>query len=307
MELISARWATLKEVDDFYKYLKSSNKSKDEYTNKWLFENGSHFIQLHKSFEKDWIKFTKEKYNRYHQEYLQRQHQKLQEYQDRKNNLSRCICQGNEKVFKYNELEFIGCDNYREPGYDHTRIYKPSIVNNINDDVNPEFTLTSQYLSKLKTLYNLPKELKVSILAEFLVINDIELLYPLQDKLKTGVDASKKSKTREQIVLPFLNKYFDKVYPQRMIIANFTDTKQYQWFPDFICLKDNLCYIVEQKKHQDLINTNQTDRYLQALKYIAKSNNKTFDFRVLYIIEEGKADLTKSIINIKQISEYEFN
>jgi ssDNA-binding Zn-finger/Zn-ribbon topoisomerase 1 len=307
MELISARWATPKEVENFFNSLKKNKKDKNEFTYKWLFENGNQFIELHSSFRNDWIKHIKQKSIERSLFYLEQRKQMLKEYEDKKINLGRCICQGNLKVVRGDGYEFIGCDNYREQGYDHTKIYKPYVNDFIDYDTLPEFTLTSHYLSKLKEFYNLPKTLKVSILVEFLIMNDIELLYPIQEYLKIGVTVSKASKTRENIVLPFLKKYFDKVYAQKMIIAKFTDTNQYQWFPDFICLKDNLCYIVEQKKNEDNINEYQTDRYLQALKYIAKSNNKTFDFRVLYIIEEGKADLTKSIINIKQISEYEFN
>jgi hypothetical protein len=302
-QLISARWATDKEVSDFWESVSKKNKSKNDFTNKWLSHNGEQFIKLHETFPGDMFEHKKEQHKIRKEEYKKSHEQKLLEYENRKANLQKCVCFGNEVVREFPDYELIGCDNWMASGFNHTKIYKPKWYEGNDSDDQFIFEASTQYISRLRDFYKLPKELKSSILIEFLLMNNIELLNAdAKEAQLVGSTASKDSTNREKLVKSILEKKGDKLGYQNMIKATFKYDGYSTLRTDFILTKGANLYLIEQKKREDLIRENQINKYIQCLKYLAGKYNIFY----LVIVEFGDTNLEKNIINFKDLSTYEF-
>lgn len=302
-QLISARWATDKEKADFYKWLSSKNVSKNEFTNNWMANNGELLIQLHNRFADDMFVHKKEQHKQNQEEYKRKHEQKLLEYENRKANLQKCVCFGNEVVREFSDYELIGCDNWMASGFDHTKIYKPKFIPSTPNEDWFIFEASTSYISQLRDFYSLPKELKISILIEYLLMNNVQLL---NEDAKKGQlvapESSRDSKKREQIVKSQLESKCDKVIYQKMIKATFEKSGNKTLIPDFILVKGDNLYLVEQKKREDLINIDQINNYLQCLKYLSK---RDYNISYFVIVEFGDTDLDRNIINFQDLNTYE--
>lgn len=304
MKLLNARFANEEETKSFYQFLKSKLSKKNEFTKDWLKTNGKFFIEIHGKFYDDFnnykINLQKERYS----ERWKKWKEAVISFENRKKNIGRCVCGRSEGLYLIGKQEFIGCTNYREQGYNHTRIFQPCYEPIYTEY---EVELTSNYLDDLKKFYKLPKELTQNILVDFLSLNGISTLVNIEDRLSVTRNTCEKSKKRENLVKTFLQEKFKKLHHQKIIIAKFTDVKQTHFIPDFIGVTDNYIYLIEQKKNADLINKEQTDRYLLALDYIKKETKSDKQIRLLYLVEEGNNDLLNNILNFKNINDYEFN
>jgi hypothetical protein len=296
------RWATEKETINFYKFLKKKTNEKDLFTYNWLSKNGNYFINLHQNFVDD---KTIDKISNYKLSYNQQLIQyktNLIEYQKSIN--KKCICKGQLVKVVFDTYEFIGCDNYREPGWDHFRMYKPKEP--IEPDYsNYKYEPSSNYLVELRKFYNLPKDLKPSIMQEYLIMKDVTLL--AETLLKIGVNNKDTSNKRENIVKPILTKKLDKVKAQPLMIITLSDGNQIKKIPDFVCIKGEKVYIIEQKKDVHLINQAQTELYCEAVSFLINKSNKHLKVDYRYIIENGITDEENKIINFKDLEYYEFN
>jgi hypothetical protein len=304
-EIISARWATTKEVDDFYKWLNTKNKSKNDFTSKWLADNGEMFIRLHESYPDDYYNQKKQHYQELDVQRYENYKERLREYNYRKENLGRCACFGNERVV-LNGYEFIGCDNWQNSDYTHTKIYRPEWRERKEDELHSwcTFNPSPSYITQLRQFYGLPKDLKPSILVEYLMMNSIELYHKsVKEGQKVGVTSSSDSKTRERLVRSVLDSKFDKVLHQKMIKAEFKYAGKKNLIPDFICVKGDSLYLIEQKKRADLIDEQQINNYLQCLKLLA---SREYNLKYFVIVEFGETDLYNNIVNFKDLSTYEF-
>lgn len=305
-ELIYARWATNNEVIEFYNYLNNQKKSKNNFTTRWLADHGSVFIELHSRFNDEYSNYkmlqSKEGYLVARKEYLQKQ----LEHNQRKSNLQLCACGFNEQIITLsNGFEFIGCKNYTDTNFIHTRIYPPHEPHPYYLEY--KYEPSSQYLTHLKSFYDLPKQLKNSILAEFLRMSGVELLYDIDKITKIGPEVSANSKKRENLVKPILEQKFDKVSYQRMIKAKFKYSSKTTFIPDFICTKGSTVYLIEQKKDIHNVDEYQIESYLQCLKFIIDQSGKYYDLQYFIIIEFGESNLEKSVINFKDLSSYELH
>jgi hypothetical protein len=304
MELIRARFATDEETKSFYKFLNSKQNDKNDFTKKWLKTNGSKFIELHQRFYDEFNQSAKDKAWDKHYERWNKWNEDVNYFERRKREIGRCICGRSEGLYQVGSILMIGCSNYREQGYNHTKIYEP-VNEPIYQDV--DVKLSANYLNDIKIFYELPKELKQSILVDYLLVNNIELLTNVEQKLSVTNGVREKSKKREDLFKSFLEEKFVKLYHQKIIIAKFTDTTKTHFIPDFIGVTDNSIYLIEQKKNAGLINQEQTQRYLLALEYIKKETKSDKDLKLLYLVEEGANDLYNNILNFKNINDYEFN
>jgi hypothetical protein len=296
------RWATKKEVDNFYQFLKKKNNEKDLFTSDWLSKNGNYFIELHQKFINDKTDSQIEKYKLSFQSLLLYYKNKLSDYENSLNN--KCICKGNIVRVVFDNYEFMGCDNFREKGWDHFRIYKPTKP--ISADLfNYVYEPSSNYLVEMRKFYNLPKELKPSIILEYLLMKDITPL--AETMLKIASNNKTMSNNRENLVRPILLKKLDKVKSQPLMIITLSDGTKIKKIPDFVCVKNSKVYIIEQKKDVHLINESQMELYCQAVSFLVNKSNKTLELDYRYIIENGITDEKNRIINFKDLENYEFN
>lgn len=308
MELIKARWGTLEEKADFFKWLKSKNTDKNQQTYDWLKLNGAIFIEDHRSFfinKNDDIFYENQSKI---QDILKKHKDAVNNFNYKINNLGRCVCGKSENIVKTTfGGEFIGCTNWREQGYNHTKIFKPEREPNTDFLENQTYEPSSNYLHDLKKFYNYPSYLKQSILVDYLIMNNQELLADVEGKNNIINLSREKSRKREDFILDTLKYKFEKLHYQKLIIADFTDKKNCKLLPDYIGINNNSIYLIEQKKNISGINENQTDKYLSALKYLISQSGKELNLKLLYIIEEGQNDLLNNIINFQNINDYEFN
>jgi hypothetical protein len=305
-EIISARWATTKEVEDFYKWASQKNKSKNDFTSKWLADNGEMFIKLHKSYPDDYYNQKKQYYADLSVDRYESYKHQIREYNYKKENLGRCACFGNERIVTGHSYEFIGCDNWQSSGYTHTKINKPTWHENREEDLHHwcTFNPSPSYITQLRLFYGLPKELKPSILAEYLLMKNEELYHDgVKQGQNVGVSSATDSKMRERLVKSILDAKFEKVFHQKMIKAELKYTGKKTFIPDFICVKNDSLYLIEQKKRADLIDEQQINNYLQCLKLLA---SREYDLKYFVIVEFGETDLYNNIVNFKDLSTYEF-
>jgi hypothetical protein len=304
MELIRARFATDEETKSFYKFLNSKQNDKNDFTKKWLKTNGVKFIDLHQRFYDEFNQYNKDKAWEKHSLMWNKWNEDAKYFERRKREIGRCVRGRSEGLYQLGSKLMIGCTNFFEKGFEHTKIYEP-----INEPIYQDFDveLSTNYLNDLKTFYELPKELKQSILVDFLLINNIKLLANVEGKLSITTSVREKSSKREDLFKSFLEEKFIKLYHQKIIIAKFTDTTKTHFIPDFIGVTENSIYLIEQKKNAGLINQEQTQRYLLALGYIKKETKSDKVLKLLYLVEEGTNDLYNNILNFKNINDYEFN
>ena len=302
-ELLYARWASEKEVSDFYGYLNSQKKNKNDFTSKWLADHGGDFIDLHSRFFDEYYLHKKNIYLKRLEESIILYHERLSSYNHRKENLDLCPCGSKERIYSYNDYEFIGCPNYKDLNYNHTKIYPPWNPEKNNDSIDEieHYKPGPQYLSVLKKFYNLPKELKSSILSEFLKMNNIPLLSDVDKIVRVASDASSLSKNRENLVRPILENCFDKVYYQKMIKAKYKYNSKTTFIPDFICVKDDAIYLIEQKKNIDNVNMDQINQYMELISFMINKSEKNYHLKYLIVLEFGETNLEKQIINFKDL------
>jgi ssDNA-binding Zn-finger/Zn-ribbon topoisomerase 1 len=296
----NARWATKEEIDKFYNYLSNQKNFKNDITNNWLSTNGAKFIADHKSFYADYLSKINDKKDEYYLVRKAKYYTDLQNYERLKNNLGLCKCRGNLRYKKMDTYEFIGCENYKEQGYDHVKVYPPYEPSPPKYETILE--LSSNYLFNLKQLYGYPKQLKESILYEYLIMNNIDTYVDLSAKYQMLPDIQRKSKKRENIIKPILDCLFDSVYFQMHIKIKYEGEKEKLIIPDFICKRGNKMYVIEQKKSIENIDNGQVNEYMNALKFIAESNKQSFIFETLFIIEQGEPDIDNKIYTIDTIA-----
>jgi ssDNA-binding Zn-finger/Zn-ribbon topoisomerase 1 len=302
-----ARWATNKEIDDFYKWCKKKNDNNDFFTSDWLVKNGNNFIFLHQKYPDDIVKIKISEVNEYNENQKQAYRKQLDIFNSRLN--SKCICGGNNVLLNgYNDAyQFIGCDNYREQGFEHTKIYFPRLW---QKDIEQELTwleIRTNYLNNLKKINNLPSELKESVLCQYLLMNNQTLYADLESRFNLTRDVKIKSNSREKIIEKILIPKFEKVFYQKGIMVKMIGQKPKLKFPDFICINDSGCYIFEQKKTIDHINLSQAIEYQRILQHMIFKSKKDILVYNCFVIEEGVTDENNLIFNLKSLQEYEFN
>jgi hypothetical protein len=299
MNLEFARWAEPHEIETFHKYLRQKKQTKQDYTTNWLATNGSIFIESHHNFYNDYLLYINEKR---HQDYVLRlasYQLDMEKYRALKNERGYCVCKGNLRHIKRDDYEFIGCENYREQGFEHYKIYPPNMPIPPVDETDLE--LNTAYLFKLKQLYGFPQELKESILYEYLILNKIETLVDLSQKFTMLPNIKGKSDKRERILKPMLDNIFEKVYHQKYIMIKEFGQRQKLARPDFICMKKDFCYVIEQKKNFDSIRESQLRTYIAAVSLMIQKANKPYKVKGLFLLEEGESDIDKDIYTIDTI------
>jgi hypothetical protein len=312
LKIKNARWATPDEKNAFYQYVRSKNTNKDIATYDWLSINGAEFLRLHESYIEDKSKDKAEKILDSYEKSKQQYNEKLREFTQLKNNGGRCECKGNLVYIDGGSYQMIGCDNWREQGYNHTKIYSPrfpELSNYCDQIISGEilYEPSTNYLQDLRVFYKLPKYLKPSLLLEYLLINGVKPLVNIDAALSNARESSRTSKQRESIIKPVLHKLFDSVYHQKMIVVSFSDGSSRKIIPDFITIKNNSVYILEQKKSIDLISIEQIELYCKAVSIIMRNAKKDYELSYYFIVEQGESNLEERIINFKDLVNYEFN
>jgi len=300
-----ARWATEKELSDFNSYKDKKRNDKDFFTSDWLIKNGKYFIEIHRTYPDDLIKL---KIKEVEEKNILRE-KEYYENLDQFNNYvgKKCVCGGNNVYVDGIYGKFIGCDNFREPNFNHTKIPHPYLYQQDVEDGLKYLEIRTNYLFLLKQMHDLPKELKESVLCNYLLMNNESLHADLEQRYNLTRDVKTKSNNREKLIKQFLEKQFDKVLHQKGIMVKLYSERPRLKFPDFICFKNDLCYIFEQKKNIENIDITQTHLYLKAIDFMIKKSNKSIKLKSAYIIEEGENDINNSIFNIQTLHTYEFN
>jgi ssDNA-binding Zn-finger/Zn-ribbon topoisomerase 1 len=305
IELIDARWATKEEVANHERFIKKTSKDKDLFTSDYLSKHGNEFIKLHERFIEDMTNEKKKQFKIEHTQDILKYDKDSKQYESLLG--QRCVCKGDMRRVIMSDYEFIGCENYREQGFEHLRKYKPKMPVMPEYQINYIYEPSKQYLVKMRDFYNLPRDLKPSFLLEYLNMKEIKPLTDCSASLGLGKNNKSISDKRETIVKDLLSSKFDKLYFQKMMVLTYSDGTKQKRIPDLIGKKNNSLYIIEQKKYTYLIKESQTYNYYQAISLMLKKKKLDYDIKLIYIIEDGMTDLANNIINFKDLETYEFN
>jgi hypothetical protein len=294
MNIKYARLASEHETQEIKKWNRTKEDDKKKFTNEWLANNKDHFLKCYDDFPND---YRQDKLNK-----AQRQYEdKILIYEEAK--YMKCVCGYDNQVITGPDWEFIGCKNYRDNSYYHTKIYKPHLPSNKNMNIE----MSSIFMDHLKILNNLPNALKVSILYDFVKMNNREL-YAVD--LRTIAKSKTDSERREEMVKEILMTKFNKVNSQKHIYYKLENSsKETYCIPDFICSNNNSIYIIEQKKGAGNINTQQTELYKACVEYICKVHKITLPIKIAYIVEFEDEYMNKdlNIIPFSKLLEYQFD
>lgn len=294
MNIKFARFASEEETKKIRSLYRTKDDDKKQFTNEWLASNKEYFLECYDNFPND---YRQHKLKKAQQEY----EDKIMIYEEAK--YMKCVCGYDNQVITGPDWEFIGCKNYRDNSYYHTKIYKPHLPSNNN--MNME--MSSIFMDHLKMLYQLPNALKVSILYDFVKMNNREL-YAIDNRMIAKLKTD--SERREEMVKEILMNKFNQLAAQKYIYYLLENTSKPKYcIPDFICRNNNSIYIIEQKKGAGNINLQQTELYKDCVEYICKVHKITLPIKIAYIVEFEDEYINKdlTIIPFSKLLEYQFD
>jgi ssDNA-binding Zn-finger/Zn-ribbon topoisomerase 1 len=276
-----ARWATEKEVADFWNFVKKDNGRGVE----WLNKNKDHFIDIYAEF---CDKLPRDRYNRYldqmqkrkeyHEERQKMFKDQIEEYDKVRNSISDygCHCGGQLRIVNGRHGEFISCTNWMDKTKQHVSLNKPSGIFQeqeievlpFEEWMNLHFDVSKLYINEFKSDYNVPKYVRMSDILEFCVLNDLPILSKnaAQDVYK-AVESSRLSKKREKMTEVLLSSMFEKYVCNKWIRYRIDgEHTERMKRPDFIGIKGNLMHVIEQKKNTINADESQLDFYIDLIK-----------------------------------------
>jgi len=281
-----ARWATEKEVITLKTFFRDKNVTKDDFTTKWLLINGNLFLELHDRFDLDFFNSRyKERVHDLRTLNLRYIDENLKYIKIKSGERVDCECGGVLKIVNYKGSEFVGCSNYKDQSVSHTRVYQrtakeiPSFYEYKQHFIEQkesykDCVFPSTYITEIKSTNNLPKELKMSILIEFLLMHNRELYNPKAlDHVSKITQTKTTSKKRENIILPILASIFKKAEGQKAIYFRLKGEKRNSIkFPDFVAHDGKTIFLFEQKKSEFDADIDQINLYEKVISFIAKGH-----------------------------------
>jgi hypothetical protein len=298
MKIKSARFATEKEVQSLENFMTGNNDEKSRFTNDWLLQNKDFFLKCYDDYPKDYTAQKQKEVDANNEKKLIEYNERMDEFEKLKNGI--CKCGYKNELYYWNETEVVGCPNYRDSDFEHTKMWKPWCYQS------GPFLLehNTQTFNRIKKLYDLPAGLKVSILEDFVEMNGKELYYERKHiVLNNKIDSAR----REQMVKNILEEKFEKVAHQKWIKYQLDIGKEKYCKPDFVCKSENYIYMIEQKKQASNIYKEQTDLYVDCIKFITNNAGINLPIKVVYVVEfEEKTNTDLTIIPFSNLSEYIF-
>jgi ssDNA-binding Zn-finger/Zn-ribbon topoisomerase 1 len=296
VEVEFARWATDEEVKKLKTFFLEKRLDKDEFTTKWLSTNGDLFLELHDRFDVDFFNSRyKERVHDLRKLNIRYIDESLKYIKIKSGEKVECECGGVLKIVSYQGSEFVGCSNYKNESVTHTRVYQrvikeiPSLYDFKQDFIEQkesykDCVFPSTYINEIKNTNNLPKELKMSILIEFLLMHNRDLYNPkVLDHVSKITQTGRTSKKREHIILPILQSLFTKAEGQKAIYYRLKGEKRNSIkFPDFVAHDGKSIFLFEQKKSEFDANINQINLYEKVIAFIAKG----YPIKKYFIFEE---------------------
>jgi hypothetical protein len=296
VEVEFARWATDEEVKKLKTFFREKRLDKDEFTTKWLSTNGDLFLELHDRFDIDFFDSRyKERAHDLRTLNLRYIDENLKFIKIKSGEKVQCECGGILKIVYYQDTEFVGCSNFRDNSISHTKVNQrilkeiPSLYEWKQQFIEQkefykECIFPSTYINEIKTTNNLPKELKMSILIEFLLMHSRELYNPKAlDHVSKITQTGSTSKKRENIILPILQSLFKKAEGQKAIYYRLKGEKRNSIkFPDFVATDGKTIFLFEQKKSEFDANIDQITLYEKVIAFIAKG----YPIKRYFIFEE---------------------
>jgi hypothetical protein len=274
-----ARWFTNEDHEKLKSIIQYNNeKNNQENQLSWLQYHSDEVFKMHSDYyEKQYTKQKKE-----HIEKIINAEIKNKKIDRIKNGgIEYCIC-GSELRYIQSH-DFVGCKDFSNKTIKHT------YLNYSNWHIEKNFdgpTISKNYLSEICKQINEKYKIKIqaSNLFEFLDLNQISILtYGItRDKFKIGVDAHSLSKKRELIIKSILEQNNIRFGYQKKIMYKIKDQVQTHAIPDFIVIKNNDIYIIEQKKHAENISEYQVELYKDLINFMHPNKN----VQIVFVIEQ---------------------
>lgn len=276
-----ARWFMNEDhekLKSIIQYNKQQNNSENQLS--WLQSHSDEVLKIHN----DYYQSEYDRQYKNHFEKLRWSETNNQKIDKIKNGgIEYCSC-GFEMVYIGGyDGGFAGCKNYRDEKNEHLKLYYRKWY---IDNPFEEPTISKNYLSDICKQINQKYKIKIqaSNLFEFLDLHQIPFWTDgiTREKFKIGVDAHALSKKRELMIKSILEQNNIRFGYQKKIMYKIKDQAQTHAIPDFIAVKDDDIYIIEQKKHAVNISEYQVELYKDLITFM-HPNKKV---QIVFVIEQ---------------------
>ena len=279
IEFEFARWFTNEDhekLNSIIQHNKEQNKSETQLS--WLQTHSDEVLKMHNDYYQN--QYTKQKKN--HFEKIKDEETKNKKIDKLKNGgIEYCIC-GSELRYIQSH-DFVGCKDFSNKRKKHTYL-NYSTWHTENPFEEP--TISKNYLSDICKEINEKHKIKIqaSNLFEFLDLHQIPIWTDgiTREKFKIGVDAHALSKKRELMIKSILEQNNIRFGYQKKIMYKIKDGVKTHAIPDFIAVKDDNIYIIEQKKHAVNISEYQVQLYKDLINFMHPNKN----VQIVFVIEQ---------------------
>lgn len=275
MPIIDARWETPQEKQKRESFHQSFDRKAESI--KWCNDNADKLIQWHEEFAIQYPDKLKERE-------LQKREDRVLYIQDNNRVFNEvktgtehyCPCGG--KIRYIAAYNFCGCENYKNKAVTH----KSYNLMEYDKDVPLNIEIGKIYLTEFKKRYKIPA--MTSIVYKTLISNGVSLLCHIdEDFFQTARNAKAESSTEEAMIMETLQSKFSKVYHHQGMVL-FDGKKYFTRIPDYICIGDEVIYIIEAKKAMRNIDERQLNEYHDGVATIARKAGMRQQVRSFFIL-----------------------
>jgi hypothetical protein len=326
MKVIDAYFGTAEDRKNWAKIIEKP-KQNDQQALSYLQKNTNEVLFKYREYPKKVLNDCKAKYELQLFQHQDSKYKKLVEYQMQRKKLDEiksgkdvfCSCGGIAQIVNGHFGEFVSCSNWKNQNLMHdvkqltylTDEFQYREFQPFDEWLMNQTPFTKQYISHFRKWAEIPSFVKASVLFEWLVGMEQEIYNKELERefYQTSASIAKIAKIQEGILKGFLQKKFDKVFDQQLLMVKFEGFDYYQYrLPDFICLNDTDVWVIELKKSFANRNEEQLQEYQDALKVIAQKSNLTKEVKNLTVFYD-KEDifLPPNCTYIQDLNNYEFN
>lgn len=307
MNITNVRWESTKSLNYKINYRKEKQKSNNEFSINYCSENIKQLIDWYENFE---FLYQEQKYIEACKNLQQRKinaintEKIINDVINGKNHL--CTC--GSKLRYIENYNFVGCTNYKNKSIKHDSYNYPNweLINSNNNINTEDFKLTGDHLSNYKLFFNIPKEVKTSVIFKFLKANNVKFHVEINESKFNLLPQEKRNSSNEELIIKnILEQKYKKVNYQSGIEYQLDNIEKWNsCIPDFICQNDTEIVVFEVKKSIENVYYNQLDLYhnlIDILKTKSNINKVVKSYFIIFTPFTGGYNKCLTINNLKNL------
>ena len=285
MELKNVKIMSSEEVANFKTKLYGKGSDKKQLSSDYCARNIQDLIKKHRDFYDVYIGLKYDKYvltTKSYNDIIIDNNTIFEEVKDGKEHLCNC-----GSALKYiSNFNFVGCSNYNDKSEKHINInYKEPQEIDSYFDFKSDFEFGKGYINEFKKHYNL-NFLMSSIIYEFLFEVYGETCYSNEltyNSYQSGVNSASNSKKEELVVKSICKSIFNTAKEQ-LHFSYYLDEKYYVRIPDLICSKENIVFVFDVKKNNNITDLLKLDLYEKIVSQYLKSKGDNREVKSYHIV-----------------------